>query len=264
MLRSAHLSRIRSCLDTMALSGNRNSYGIQVTFLNSRLKKNEYCHNLPKRYLERPDTAPKPVLPPLNLSFGTHLSAYLCSKLPHRDERFNGHRSSAPGECRSWCVGVSLATGHAFGSTACEFSTLCQLLEEIAVHAAEDWKKDSVSSSGPNLEHFIDHFMVSKELLPHHVRSVHLDKWNLWDMLHVSSFALSLFFCSPTNNTQVEQGGDICPVATFCAVGTATPQSCLAGTYNDLEGQDECFACPAGYYCPSGADSYDTTPCPPG
>jgi len=62
----------------------------------------------------------------------------------------------------------------------------------------------------------------------------------------------------------VEQGGDICPEGTFCPNGTATPLPCVAGTYNDVDGQEACFNCPAGYYCPAEATSYDTTPCPPG
>ncbi|CAN0545360.1 unnamed protein product, partial [Ectocarpus sp. 8 AP-2014] len=62
----------------------------------------------------------------------------------------------------------------------------------------------------------------------------------------------------------VEYGGDLCPVGTYCGNGTATPLPCLAGTYNDLEGQEECFACPAGYYCEANATAYDSTPCPAG
>lgn len=68
----------------------------------------------------------------------------------------------------------------------------------------------------------------------------------------------------PLNALQVEQGGDLCPVGTYCGNGTATPLPCLAGTYNDLEGQEECFACPAGYYCEANATAYDSTPCPAG
>lgn len=68
----------------------------------------------------------------------------------------------------------------------------------------------------------------------------------------------------PLCTQQVEHGGDLCPVGTYCGNGTATPLPCLAGTYNDLEGQEECFACPAGYYCEANATAYDSTPCPAG
>ncbi|CAN0384375.1 unnamed protein product, partial [Ectocarpus sp. 12 AP-2014] len=68
----------------------------------------------------------------------------------------------------------------------------------------------------------------------------------------------------PMYTQQVEYGGDLCPVGTYCGNGTATPLPCLAGTYNDLEGQEECFACPAGYYCEANATAYDSTPCPAG
>lgn len=73
------------------------------------------------------------------------------------------------------------------------------------------------------------------------------------------------FLCAHNlHDKQVEYGGDICPIGHYCTEGTATPRPCLAGTYNDLEGQGACFPCQAGYYCLAGVTTYDDTPCPAG
>ena len=56
----------------------------------------------------------------------------------------------------------------------------------------------------------------------------------------------------------------MCPSGTFCPNGTHTPIACVAGTYNDLVEQDECFSCPPGFYCEANAWEYESNPCPAG
>lgn len=83
------------------------------------------------------------------------------------------------------------------------------------------------------------------------------------------------FFCkrgvggpSPTSGTYmlggIEHGGGQCPAGTYCPNGTDTPLPCEAGTYNGLEGQEDCPVCPAGFFCEANATQYGTNPCPPG
>ena len=48
----------------------------------------------------------------------------------------------------------------------------------------------------------------------------------------------------------------------FCVAGSASPQACSAGSYQNVTGASSCAACPPGYYCPAGAIS--PTICPPG
>ncbi|CAM9956857.1 unnamed protein product, partial [Sphacelaria rigidula] len=62
----------------------------------------------------------------------------------------------------------------------------------------------------------------------------------------------------------LEYGGDICPHGTYCPAGSDTPLACEAGTYNSLEGQEECTVCPAGYYCVANSTEYLSGPCPAG
>ena len=51
----------------------------------------------------------------------------------------------------------------------------------------------------------------------------------------------------------------------FSPVGSDTMLPCLPGTYNNLYHQEECFACPAGYYCNDTAMStYVNNLCPAG
>ena len=69
----------------------------------------------------------------------------------------------------------------------------------------------------------------------------------------------------------------ICPVGTFCPVGTDEPTSCAPGTFNaqtnattcvkcaagsfqSEERQTGCEACPGGHYCEEGASA--PLPCP--
>ncbi|KAH8046092.1 hypothetical protein JL720_16470 [Aureococcus anophagefferens] len=49
-------------------------------------------------------------------------------------------------------------------------------------------------------------------------------------------------------------GGDVVPTLLcspghFCDGGDPAPAPCLAGTYQDAEGQTDCKLCPAGYFC---------------
>lgn len=73
---------------------------------------------------------------------------------------------------------------------------------------------------------------------------------------------------APTGGTydvgSLEYGGDICPVGTYCPNGTDTPLACKAGSYNDLRGQEECFACPGGYFCQANSTEYEGSSCPTG
>ena len=59
-------------------------------------------------------------------------------------------------------------------------------------------------------------------------------------------------------------GGSVCPVASYCPIGSASALSCLAGSYNDLTQQSSCFDCPAGYYCLGNSVHYNFTVCPVG
>ena len=69
--------------------------------------------------------------------------------------------------------------------------------------------------------------------------------------------------CEPcaAGTFQNEPGSVDCKTCTtghFCAANTVTPQPCLAGTYNGVEGLElfsQCLACPLGFYCPEGASS---------
>ena len=58
--------------------------------------------------------------------------------------------------------------------------------------------------------------------------------------------------------------GHPCPVRHFCPQGTSIPYPCNAGTYNPLQAQEECFICPAGYYCLEHSLIFNETICPTG
>ncbi|KAE8591947.1 hypothetical protein XENTR_v10018612 [Xenopus tropicalis] len=58
-------------------------------------------------------------------------------------------------------------------------------------------------------------------------------------------------------------GGE-CPVGHYCPQGSTQPLSCPAGTYNNLQRQDDCFLCPPGYYCPGNTSDYSVFQCPSG
>ena len=58
--------------------------------------------------------------------------------------------------------------------------------------------------------------------------------------------------------------GAPCPVGHFCEMASSLPTPCRAGSYNDLVQQSKCKACPAGFFCLEGANSYITNNCTPG
>ena len=64
---------------------------------------------------------------------------------------------------------------------------------------------------------------------------------------------------SGNNNT-----GGPCLEGHYCPTGSADPQGCEAGTYNDHELQSECFTSPAGYYCVANSTAYIGSDCPTG
>jgi len=43
--------------------------------------------------------------------------------------------------------------------------------------------------------------------------------------------------------------GGLCPAGYKCPQGTVAPVPCEIGFYNNWEGSDECYPCPAGKYC---------------
>lgn len=46
--------------------------------------------------------------------------------------------------------------------------------------------------------------------------------------------------------------GGLCPKGGYCTFGSSYPTTCEKGTYNNFTGgrtQDDCYSCPAGYYC---------------
>ncbi|EDV25654.1 uncharacterized protein TRIADDRAFT_55968 [Trichoplax adhaerens] len=70
----------------------------------------------------------------------------------------------------------------------------------------------------------------------------------------------------------------VCPIGTFCKLGSPIFQHCPNGTYMNYTGASSCITCPAGsycvsrdrpdpcplgYYCPTGTGA-DFKPCPPG
>ncbi|CAK8677709.1 unnamed protein product [Clavelina lepadiformis] len=65
-------------------------------------------------------------------------------------------------------------------------------------------------------------------------------------------------------NPVTDETGGPCPTGFWCPEGTANPRACPAGTYNNLDGQAECFTCPAGFYCPENSTDYSSFICPRG
>ena len=63
------------------------------------------------------------------------------------------------------------------------------------------------------------------------------------------------YFCKQYANISApDQGSDanMCPPGHYCPVGTAGPEPCPKGTYNNgtgLEAEADCTLCPAGQYC---------------
>ena len=76
------------------------------------------------------------------------------------------------------------------------------------------------------------------------------------------------FVCSSEavvpNPSGDDSTGFPCPNRHYCPAGTSIPLLCNAGEYNPIEGQAECFACPAGYYCTEGLLTFNNTRCPVG
>ena len=60
---------------------------------------------------------------------------------------------------------------------------------------------------------------------------------------------------------------NICPVGHYCPLGTADPEPCPKGTYNNetgLEKEADCVECPAGEYCAQIAMTETSGLCDPG
>ena len=55
--------------------------------------------------------------------------------------------------------------------------------------------------------------------------------------------------------------GDICPVGSYCPEGSSIHIHCPTGTFTNHTGANECYACPAGFYC---SERVDALPCPEG
>ncbi|XP_062816991.1 zonadhesin isoform X2 [Anolis carolinensis] len=74
------------------------------------------------------------------------------------------------------------------------------------------------------------------------------------------------FYCSggsvSSRPMQITSKGGQCPPGHFCALGSARPQLCPAGSYNPFQGMAQCLECPEGVYCDLGSDNY--TNCPVG
>nr|XP_055052406.1 zonadhesin isoform X1 [Misgurnus anguillicaudatus] len=93
------------------------------------------------------------------------------------------------------------------------------------------------------------------------------------------------YFC-PSGQNSSQPAHYICSPGHMCPPGSTTPIPCPIGTYQNLKGQAECSVCPAGffcagsdtaiggtstpvpcpggYYCPAGAKSGMSFPCPVG
>ncbi|GIQ81354.1 hypothetical protein KIPB_002301, partial [Kipferlia bialata] len=71
------------------------------------------------------------------------------------------------------------------------------------------------------------------------------------------------FYCSggaSVGNPSDASGGS-CAAGERCPLGSSAPIACSAGTYQKLAEQGVCLDCVAGYYCPDGAEDYESTPC---
>ena len=80
---------------------------------------------------------------------------------------------------------------------------------------------------------------------------------------------ISGYFCTigvnvPMPNASYTGTGGVCTVGHRCPAGSNIPDPCPAGTYNDMEGQEDCLTCPEGYFCLASAGSFSSNPCPVG
>lgn len=62
----------------------------------------------------------------------------------------------------------------------------------------------------------------------------------------------------------IDEGGDVCPVGSYCPGNTPAPMSCPPGGYSNLTQLATCTVCETGYYCPAGTQDYTVYPCVPG
>lgn len=72
------------------------------------------------------------------------------------------------------------------------------------------------------------------------------------------------YFClegSPTSHPNSSYGG-LCPAGYKCPSGSAWPEPCVQGTYQNSTGQKVCLSCPAGFFCAGNTTVPDI--CPPG
>ncbi|KAG7471369.1 hypothetical protein MATL_G00123830 [Megalops atlanticus] len=72
------------------------------------------------------------------------------------------------------------------------------------------------------------------------------------------------YWCPPGQSVGVAKP---CPVGHYCPHGSAAPEPCPSGTYQDREKQATCRPCEAGYYCDPHHGPVNTTaprPCPRG
>ena len=70
------------------------------------------------------------------------------------------------------------------------------------------------------------------------------------------------YFClagSPTAAPNASHGG-LCPAGFRCPVGSAWPEACEPGTYNNVSGQGTCKDCPRGFYCTGNTTSPEECP----
>ena len=64
----------------------------------------------------------------------------------------------------------------------------------------------------------------------------------------VKIMLVSGFYC-PEGQIVPDPNGFPCPVGHFCLEGSASPQICPSGTYQDAMRRADCVECPAGFYC---------------
>eukprot|EP00163_Fabomonas_tropica_P011852 TRINITY_DN227_c0_g2_i1.p1 TRINITY_DN227_c0_g2~~TRINITY_DN227_c0_g2_i1.p1 ORF type:complete len:7500 (+),score=2428.07 TRINITY_DN227_c0_g2_i1:177-22676(+) len=73
--------------------------------------------------------------------------------------------------------------------------------------------------------------------------------------------ALSASVAAPVGGCAGPNGqGDACPAGKYCPVGSAQPLGCAPGTWQPNTGNDTCFDCPVGYYCPANSTTINNCP----